>query len=244
MTYCVGMVVDEGLVMVSDSRTNAGVDHISVFRKLSVWEDPGQRVIALASAGNLSISQSVVDVVNEGLPLEKGEDPKTMMTVDGMRDAARLIGQALRTVDAEDGEALRQQGMDFNAAFLLGGQVKGGAMRLFHIYAAGNFIEATDQTPFFQIGETKYGKPILDRVVDHSLSIQEGIKLALISMDSTLRSNISVGLPLDLLTIQRGTCKVNTLQSIEEDNPYFRDLQKRWGRALRTSFHRIPGMPA
>ena len=243
MTYCVGMVLGEGLVMVSDSRTNAGVDHISTFRKMTVWDDPGNRVIALASSGNLSVTQSVIDMVNEGLPLDNEEELKSLMTVDSMRDAARLVGKALRRIEEQDGPALRQQGVELNAAFLLGGQIRGGAMRLFHVYAAGNFIEASAETPFFQIGEMKYGKPILDRVGHHELGLDDGVKLALISMDSTLRSNISVGLPLDLLTIRRDSYAIEKQKAITENDPYFRDLQKRWGRALRAAFQRIPAMP-
>ena len=243
MTYCVGLVLDEGLVMLSDSRTNAGVDHISTFRKMTVWEQPGERVITLVSAGNLAITQSVLEMVSEGLALAPDGEPVTMMTVDSMRNAARLVGRALREVEHQDGEALRQQGMEFTASFLLGGQVKGGALRLFNIYAAGNFIEATDQTSYFQIGETKYGKPILDRVVDHNLSLQDGTKLALISMASTVRSNISVGLPLDLLAVRRDTYAVDTFRTFDENDSYFRDLQNRWGRALRAAFQRIPPPP-
>lgn len=243
MTYCIGMVLDEGLVMISDSRTNAGVDHISTFRKMTLWKETGNRVIALATAGNLSITQSVVDIISEGLPEEEDGEAQTMMNVKGMRDAARLVGRAIRKTECVDGKALRQQGMDFNAAFLLGGQIKGGAMRLFHIYSAGNFIEATEETPFFQIGETKYGKPILDRTVNHLLPLEEGVKSALISMDSTLRSNISVGLPLDLLIVRRDSLRVELERSIDENDAYFRDLQKRWGSALRAAFQKIPTMP-
>ena len=249
MTYCIGMVLNEGLVMVSDSRTNAGVDHISTFRKMTVWENPGERVIALAASGNLSITQSVIDMISEGLPGgEDGEDGEeggllTMTNVVGMRDAARLIGKAIRMTENKDGKALRQQGVDFNAAFLLGGQIRGGAMRLFYIYAAGNFIEVTVETPFFQIGETKYGKPILDRVVTYDLPLEDGVKCAMISMDSTLRSNISVGLPLDLLIVRRDAFRIDTQRVIDENDAYFRDLQSRWGGALRAAFEKIPAMP-
>ncbi|WP_169566800.1 proteasome-type protease [Sneathiella limimaris] len=245
MTYCVGMALKEGLVMVSDSRTNAGVDHISVFRKLTLWNEPNERIIALTTAGNLAVTQAVVDMVTEGLPLDEDEeeDVVTMATVETMRDAARLVGKALRLVEKQDGEALRQQGMDFNATFLLGGQIKGGKMRLFNIYSAGNFIEATEQTPYFQIGETKYGKPIVDRVIQYDLELNEAVKLALISMDSTLRSNISVGPPLDILTIRRDALKIETQRVIDEGDPYLREIQKRWGNALRSAFKRIPPMP-
>ncbi len=244
MTYCVGMVLDEGLVMVADSRTNAGVDHISVFRKLTVWEKPGERVISMSTAGNLAVTQAVVDIITEGVDVDEDGEPVTMYTVKSMRDAARLVGKALRQIEIEDGDALRQQGVAFNSVFLLGGQIKGGGLRLFHIYAAGNFIEATEQTPYFQIGETKYGKPILDRVVRFDLGLEDAVKLALISMDSTLRSNISVGPPLDVLTVRRDAFEVNICRVIEEDDLYLKEIQKRWGHALRTAFKRIPPMPA
>ncbi|MBO6826698.1 MAG: hypothetical protein JJ879_10895 [Sneathiella sp.] len=243
MTYCVGMALKDGLVMVSDSRTNAGVDQISVFRKLTTWEVPGERVISLCTAGNLAVTQAVVDMVSKGIILDDEDEPVSMMTVGGMRDAARLVGKALRQIEKQDGEVLRQQGVEVNSVFLLGGQVKGGRMSLFHIYAAGNFIESTEQTPFFQIGETKYGKPILDRVVDYDLGLDDAVKLALISMDSTLRSNISVGPPLDVLTVRRDALTVEMRRVIEEDDLYLKDIQKRWGRALRSAFKRIPPMP-
>jgi len=244
MTYCVGMALKDGLVMVSDSRTNAGVDQISVFRKLTTWEVPGERVISLCTAGNLAVTQAVVDMVSKGFMLEDEEEPVSMMTVSGMRDAARLVGKAVRQIEAQDGEVLRQQGVELNSAILLGGQVKGGRMSLFQIYSAGNFIESTEQTPFFQIGETKYGKPILDRVVTYDLGLEDAVKLALISMDSTLRSNISVGPPLDLVTVKRGDLEIDTRKVIEEDDPYFKEIQKRWGHALRSAFKRIPPMPS
>ncbi|WP_025897484.1 proteasome-type protease [Sneathiella glossodoripedis] len=243
MTYCVGMALKDGLVMVSDSRTNAGVDHISVFRKLNIWKKPGERIIALTTAGNLAITQAVIDLVTEGLPLDDEEDIVCMDTVKTMRNAARLIGKALRIVEAQDGEALRQQGVDFSAAILLGGQIAGGRMRLFQIYTAGNFIEATEQTPYFQIGETKYGKPILDRVIQYDLSLEDAVKLSLISMDSTLRSNISVGPPLDVITIKRDAFELDIQRTIEEDDPYLKEIQKKWGQALRSAFKRIPPMP-
>lgn len=242
MTYCVGMILDEGLVMLADSRTNAGVDHLATFRKLRVWSEPGERVIALASSGNLAITQAVLDLVGDGIAMQENADPETMLTVPTMRDAAKLVGKGLRMIEHQDGEALRQQGMEFSANFLLGGQMKDGKMRLFHIYAAGNYIEATDETPFFQIGETKYGKPVLDRIATHAISLEQGVKLALISMDSTLRSNISVGLPLDVLTVKRDAYKIALQHTITENDAYFKEIQKRWGRALRGAFDRMPNM--
>ena len=243
MTYCIGMALKDGLVMVSDSRTNAGVDHISVFKKLSIWETPGDRIITLCTAGNLAITQAVIDLVSDGMNLEDDE-LVSMSTVKSMRGAARLVGKALRAIDNQDGEALRQQGVGFNAAILLGGQIKGGRMRLFQIYEAGNFIEATEQTSYFQIGETKYGKPILDRVIHFGLTLGDAVKLSMISMDSTLRSNISVGAPLDVITVKRDAYKIEMQRVLEEDDPYLGEIQKLWGQALRAAFERIPPMPA
>ena len=244
MTYCVGLLVDDGLVMLADSRTNAGVDHVSTFRKLTVWEEPGDRMIAMATAGNLAVTQSVVNLLNEGVadPDEEAE-PTTILQVKTMREAALLVGRALRQVFALDGEALRQSGSEFSASILLGGQIKGGVMRLFYVYAAGNYIQATAETPFFQIGETKYGKPILDRLVSFDTSLQDAAKLALISMDSTLRSNLSVGLPLNLLMAHRDALGAAHNVTIDEKDPYFRVIHSRWSRALGAAFRRLPDVP-
>lgn len=244
MTYCVGLLVRNGLVMLTDSRTNAGVDHVSTFRKLTVWERKGERTIALATAGNLAITQAAVNLLNEGVGgKEDGEQPTTIMQVKSMREAAQLAGKALRQVFAIDGEALRQAGTEFTASLLLGGQVNGGEMRLFYVYAAGNYIQSTEETPFFQIGETKYGKPILDRLVSFDTTVQDAAKLALISMDSTVRSNLSVGLPLDLLIVRRGALEVAHRVPIDEKNPYYRVVHSRWSRALRSAFERLPDVP-
>lgn len=244
MTYCVGLLVEDGLVMLADSRTNAGVDHVSIFRKLTVWEKKGDRTIALATAGNLAVTQAVIGLLNDGVGgRRKGEKPVTIMQVKTMREAAQLVGRALRQVFALDGEALRQSGAEFAASLLLGGQVRDGAMRLYYVYSAGNFIQATKETPFFQIGETKYGKPILDRLVAFDTTLQEAAKLALISMDSTLRSNLSVGLPLDLLILRRGALEVAHAITIDEKNAYFRVVHSRWSRALRSAFERLPDVP-
>ncbi len=236
MTYCVGMLLEEGLVMVADSRTNAGVDHISTFAKMSRWEVPGERVLVMMTAGNLAVTQAVVNMVSEGV----GEEEETLLTVPGMFAAARLVGRSLRGVWREDGEAMEAQGADFNAAIILGGQVQGRPLRLFQIYAAGNFIEATADTPYFQIGEAKYGKPILDRGLTATSSLTEGVKLALVSMDSTLRSNISVGLPIDLVVYERDALAITQNRRIEEGDPYFTRISERWSRALRTAFSRLP----
>ncbi len=230
------MLLEGGLVLVSDSRTNAGVDRIATFRKMSVWEEPGERFIALMTAGNLAVSQAVVTMLREGMP----EDGETMAGVPTMTAAARLVGRAVREVDRVDGPALRAHGSEFAASFILGGQIKGRRLRLFNIYAAGNFVEATAETPYFQIGETKYGKPIIDRVVASSTGLVEAAKCALISMDSSMRSNLSVGPPIDLVIYERDALQVGTRKVIEESDPYFNQIRKRWSDGLRMLFATLP----
>ena len=204
MTYCVGIRLNAGLVFLSDSRTNAGLDQISTFRKMIVYEKAGDRFMTLLSAGNLSISQSVREILQvESLP--NGDDePITIWNAKSMFDAARVLGAAVRRVYENDGQSLKNNGMDFVASFIFGGQIGDEAMRLFLVYSAGNFIEATRETCFFQIGESKYGKPILDRVLTPTTPLEEAAKCALVSMDSTLKSNLSVGLPLDLVVYENG----------------------------------------
>lgn len=236
MTYCVGMLLDGGLVFLADSRTNAGVDQISTFRKIAVFEKPGERVMVAMTAGNLAISQAVVNLVRERIAA--GE--QSIFTAANMFEAAREVGEVLREVHRRDAEALKEHGVDFNVQVMFGGQVAGELPRLFSIYAAGNFIEATPETPYFQIGESKYGKPILDRLVTRSTSLAHAAKCALISMDSTIRSNLSVGLPLDLLTIRRDALRVHTHANITEDHAYFKMIRSRWSEALRHAFHELP----
>jgi putative proteasome-type protease len=236
MTYCVGMLLDAGLVFLSDSRTNAGVDQISTFRKLTVFERPGDRVMVLLAAGNLAISQAVVNSLHE----HAQEPAGSIWTARNMFDAALCVGEALREVHRRDAEALKEHHIEFNASFIFGGQIGAEAPRLFCIYAAGNFIEASTETPYFQIGESKYGKPILDRVISRSTSLAQGAKCALISMDSTIRSNLSVGVPLDLLSIKRDELKVASHVSIDENHAYFRMIRTRWSESLRHAFHEIP----
>ena len=233
MTYCVGLQVDSGLVFLSDSRTNAGVDHINTFRKITVLERPGDRVMVLLSSGNLAISQAVI---NELKPIDKSilNDAKTMV------EAARFIGDALRKVYARDAEAFKEFGLEFSASFIFGGQMSGEPPALFQIYAAGNFIETTCETPYFQVGESKYGKPIIDRVVQPSTSLKDAAKCALISMDSTIRSNLSVGMPLDLLIYEKDSLCVKTHVSIGADDPYFKQLRSSWGDRLRQAFNDMP----
>lgn len=189
MTYCVAIKLNAGMVFLSDTRTNAGVDLVNRFRKMTVFEVPGERMITLMTSGNLSISQAVVQ---ELMQQSGSDDNSSLWNVNNMFQAARLVGEAIRTVHAHEREAFKDFGVEFNVSFIVGGQIGNEEMRLFQVYAAGNFIEATDDNPYFQIGEAKYGKPIVDRVITPETSLDEAAKCALISMDSTLRSNISV----------------------------------------------------
>ncbi len=239
MTYCVGIRLNAGLVFLSDSRTNAGVDAISTFRKMMVYEKPGDRFMTLLSAGNLSISQSVREILQtEKLPNGDGE-PITIWNAKSMFDATRVLGSAVRRVYEQDGPALRNAGIDFNCAMIFGGQIGDEAMRLFLVYSAGNFIEATRETCFFQIGESKYGKPILDRMLNPTTPLAEAAKCALVSMDSTVKSNLSVGLPLDLLVYENGRLESNKIVVIDERNPYFQMIHNTWGQRLREVFEGI-----
>jgi len=236
MTYCIGMRLDDGLVFLSDSRTNAGVDHISTFRKLTVFEHPGERMLVLLSAGNLAITQSVQQIVCERI---KPDEP-SLWNAASMLEATRVVGDAVREVHRRDAEALKEGGIEFNCSFIFGGQIRGEPMRLFHVYAAGNFIEATPENCYFQIGEFKYGKPIIDRVVSPSTPLGEAAKCALISMDSTLRSNISVGLPLDLLVYEADQLRVTKFVQIDHENEYMKMIRTTWGSRLRQVFQEIP----
>jgi putative proteasome-type protease len=236
MTYCVGIRLNAGLVFLSDSRTNAGLDQISTFRKMIVYEKAGDRFMVLLSAGNLSISQSVREILQvEAVPNGDGE-PITIWNATSMFDAARVLGAAVRRVYENDAPSLKQNGMDFVASFIFGGQIAGEAMRLFLVYSAGNFIEATRETCFFQIGESKYGKPILDRVLTPTTALEEAAKCALVSMDSTLKSNLSVGLPLDLVVYEEGRLRSERITCIDDQNPYFRMVRSAWGQRLREVF--------
>lgn len=238
MTYCVGIKLNAGLVFLSDSRTNAGVDHISTFRKMIVYEQPGDRTMVLLSAGNLSISQSVREILQVEELKERNPDgaPITIWNATSMFDAARVLGAAVRHVYDRDAESLKHAGVDFNVTFIFGGQVKGEAMRLFLVYSAGNFIEATNETPYFQIGESKYGKPVLDRVLTPDTPLDEAAKCALVSMDSTMKSNLSVGLPLDLVVYEANRFQTDKIVCIDADNPYYQMIHNGWGQKLREVF--------
>lgn len=235
MTYCVAMRLDAGLVFLSDSRTNAGVDQIGTFRKMTVFENPGDRMLVLMTAGNLSVSQSVLQLLHDYV----GLNGFTIWTAPNMYEASRIVGEAVRAIHLREAKALAEFHIDFNVAIILGGQIRGEPCRLFQIYSAGNFIEARDENTYFQIGEAKYGKPIIDRVVNPHSSLDDAVKCALISMDSTLRSNISVGLPLDLLVYETGSLAVTRFVTIDERNPYFHMLRSTWGAQLRQVFEGI-----
>lgn len=240
MTYCVGLRLQDGLVMLSDTRTNAGFDNIATFGKMHVFEQPGERLITLMTSGNLAISQAVLSVLSDGLEHVGSGRIETLYTVPSMFRAAQMVSEAVRQTYGVHGEAMKAQGIGFDIGLILGGQIKGREMRLFQIYAAGNFIEATEDTPFLQLGEHKYGKPILDRAVTYGINLYDAIKLVLISMDSTLRSNLSVGLPLDLLIYKRNTLCVDIRRRIMEDDPYFRAVSGQWSQALREAYQLIP----
>jgi putative proteasome-type protease len=236
MTYCVAMKLNAGMVFLGDSRTNAGVDQISTFRKMTVFEHPGERLIVLLSAGNLAITQAVRQIVTE----RTGPNDHSVWNAKTMFDAVRIVGEAVREVHERDARALKDAGIDFNCHFILGGQIRGERTRLFQVYAAGNFIEATPENPYFQIGEAKYGKPIIDRVVNPTTPLDEAAKCALISMDSTLRSNISVGLPLDLLVYEEGALQVTKFVQIDHHNQYMQMIRNTWGARLKQVFQEIP----
>jgi putative proteasome-type protease len=228
--------------MLADTRTNAGVDNISTFRKLTVLEHPGERVVGIMTAGNLALSQAVVNMaLEEGVSLHEGEPKETLHTVPSMVRAAQLMGQAVREIYRVDGPSLEAQAGDFNVSILLGGQIGNGRLRLFQIYAAGNYIEATEDTPYLQIGEHKYGKPIIDRAATFDTDVGDALKLALISMDSTMRSNLSVGMPVDLLVYRKDALAVGLSRRIKDDDVYFRGLRQSWSDALTRAYQAIPG---
>ncbi|HZQ01203.1 MAG TPA: proteasome-type protease [Reyranella sp.] len=244
MTYAVAVRLERGLVFAADTRTNAGVDNVSQFRKLHFWRRTGERVMVLLSSGNLAVTQSVISLVNELLAGEPGNDKPHLMNVPTMYRAARLVGDLVREVRAVDGAALEASSNGFTASFILGGQIADEPPRLFQIYPEGNFIEATDDTPYLQIGEHKYGKPILDRVMRPDMRLAEAAKLVLLSYDSTLRSNLSVGMPIDLLLYERDTLDVRRVRRISEDDDYFRKLSAHWAKALRTAVDQVDDYPA
>jgi putative proteasome-type protease len=243
MTYCCGILVRDGLVMIADTRTNAGLDNISTFRKLHVYTTPGERIMALASSGNLSLSQTVRSMLTEGIENPETGERETLMNSPTMFQAAQRIGRTVRSLQSMEGEALEAAEVDHEVAFLFGGQIKGERLRLFMIYSAGNFIECTTDTPYLQIGEHKYGKPVLDRAIGFDTDIYDALKIGLISMDSTMRSNLGVGLPIDLLIVKRDDCNPELNYRIEPGEPYFQELRQQWSAALRAAHIAIPRPP-
>lgn len=243
MTYGIGMHLRDGLVFLSDSRTNAGVDDISTFGKMTVWEQPGERVLTMLTAGNLAISQAVINQLNEGLP-HQDNDPdgtrETLYSVPTLFQAARLAGRAVRTVQKLDAPHIAPTEDLANITAIFGGQIKGQPPSLFLIYKEGNFIQATSDTPFLQIGETKYGKPILDRVLRFDTPLAEAVKVGLVSLDSTMRSNISVGLPVDLLVYRKDSLNADTQSRLDENDRYFKDLRRQWSKYLQSTFTKLP----
>jgi len=238
MTYCVGVLLDAGMVFASDSRTNAGVDHVSSFRKMTVYDRPGDRVVVILTSGNLSVTQNAINLLEQNA--KRGDGSPNVWNAQSLFEIATLLGDCLREVRRRDAAYLTQNNIDANANFILGGQVKGEPHRLFMLYGEGNFIEATPDTPFFQIGETKYGKPIIDRVVKRSTSVIDATKCVLISFDSTMRSNVSVGLPIDLVTYAKNSLRIQLQRRITETDPYFTMIHHQWGEGLRRVFAQLP----
>jgi len=238
MTYCVAMSLDAGLLFASDSRTNAGVDQIARFSKMRVFAKDGERVIVTLSSGNLSITQNALSTLEQRM--RTGESALHLMNAKSMFDVARLVGDALREVKTRDGPYLLQANVDSSANFIVGGQVRGEPPRLFQVYGEGNFIESTADTPYFQIGESKYGKPVIDRVITRATSLSAATKCILVSFDSTMRSNISVGLPIDLVSYEVGALRVRMQRRIDETDPYFRMVHEQWGEGLRRVFADLP----
>ena len=238
MTYCVALLLDKGMVFASDSRTNAGVDQVSTFKKMHVIVQPGERLITILSSGNLSITQSAINLLEHHS--QEKDSNKTIYSAASMFEIADLVGHALREVRRRDGPYLQQNKIDPGATFLVGGQIRGEPQRLFQIYAEGNYIEASPETPYFQIGESKYGKPVIDRVIRRDSELLEAAKCVLVSFDSTMRSNISVGLPIDLLMYDNNSLNAGFQRRIDDSDPYFKMIHNEWGEGLRRVFAQIP----
>lgn len=235
MTYCVAMRLAEGLVFASDSRTNAGFDQISTFRKMHVFEKPGERELVLLSAGNLATSQSVISLLER----RAGTSEHNVLSADSMFETAEIVGQTMREVIRRDNPDGKLNHVDFSCSLILGGQIRGEEHRLFNIYPEGNFIEATEQTPFFQIGESKYGKPILDRVIHYKTPLNRAYQCALISFDSTMKSNLSVGMPIDIAIYQRDALTPCLTERVEENSHYFHELRSQWHEGIQVLFNQL-----
>lgn len=237
MTYCVGLLLNDGMVLLSDTRTNAGLDNIACYRKMFTFETPGERVITIMTAGSLSVTQTAMARLREAAQDPDADEKTSILQARNMLDVAEMVGAVLSEVTADVSSKLeRMSQTTASASLIVAGQRRGGAMRMFLIYPEGNFIEATEDTPFLQIGEHKYGKPILDRVVRPDTTLTDAKKAVLLSMDSTLRSNLSVGMPLDLMVIKADECRVGELRRIEAEDPTFREMSNAWSAALRKAF--------
>jgi putative proteasome-type protease len=237
MTYCVGVMLDQGLIFASDSRTNAGMDNIAKFCKMTLFEQRGDRVIVLLSSGNLAGTQAVIGVLNQRCIVADGVP--NLQTARTMFDVAMLVADAMRDIERRDGQYLQESEV-FNASFILGGQIAGEAPRLFRIYAEGNFIEAEEATPYFQTGETKYGKPIIDRVIGRHTPLPEATKCVLVSFDLTMRSNLSVGMPIDLICYERDALEVRMRRRFDVGDAYFTTLSHDWSEGTRNVFRQLP----
>lgn len=239
MTYCVATMIDAGLVFASDSRTNAGVDNVSTFRKMKIFEQPGDRVLMIVNSGNLAVTQATLNHLEQVI---RSNTSPHLMSVQSMYAVADLVGQSLREVRHRDGPFLMENNVDSSASFIVGGQIAGEPQRLFMVYAEGNFIEATHETPYFQIGEVKYGKPIIDRVITAETSLEDAIKCVLVSFDSTMRSNLTVGLPIDLACYERDSLRLGHSRRFDEQDPYLRALRKNWNEGVRRAFSQLPNL--
>ena len=242
MTYCVGMLVEEGLAMIADTRTNAGVDNISSYKKLHVVNQPGERVLGVCTAGNLSVTQTALAMVRDGVNLHVGEPPETLETAPTLFRCAQLLGHALRETRLSIAPAMEADSLNTSASMLLGGQIAGGEMGLYLIYSQGNFIECGLDTPFLQIGELKYGKPILQSGLSSDTPLATAVKLGLISFSTTMRSNVGVGSPFDMLTLRRGYLSGDE-RRIDKDDAYFTDLHEQWTRAQTAARRSMPEPP-
>jgi putative proteasome-type protease len=237
MTYCLGMKLDAGMVFMSDSRTHAGVDNVGKFEKMRVFSKPGDRMLVTLSAGNLSVTQSVLSLIEQRA---RAGGADSVLLAKTMYEVACQIGEAMREVQQRDGEHMRRNHIDCSASFVLGGQIFGEPARLFLVYAEGNFIESSQDTPFFQIGETKYGKPILDRVLTPATDLEDAVKCAMVSFDSTMRSNISVGPPLDVLVFSSEREEITLRKRVEANDPYLMHIHEQWGEGLKRLFTELP----
>lgn len=244
MTYCVGVLLKDGIVLGSDSRTHAGVDNFASFCKMTIFERQGERVVVLLSSGSLAGTQAVISVLTQNVEAQAqagaGAGPPSLLSARTMFDVAGVVSDAMRAIERRDKEHLEKSDLAFNASFILGGQIRGERMRLFRIYAEGNFIEAGADTPFFQTGEAKYGKPIMDRVIDPATNLSDAAKCVLVSFDSTMRSNLSVGMPIDLLCYERDAFAVRKRLRFEQGDPYFGALSKKWSEGVRAAFKELP----